>query len=112
MYPEHIHETLSMQVRIFLFQNDKFLSSIEKDPPIRIDDIDDTSIICPVCLDFYFNAYTCKPCDHTFCEPCLRRLAKYCGASGKTTTCPVCREPIHHCQKDFGESGCRVFIKG
>uniref|UniRef100_F7ESF9 E3 ubiquitin-protein ligase RNF180 n=1 Tax=Ornithorhynchus anatinus TaxID=9258 RepID=F7ESF9_ORNAN len=49
------------------------------------------SYMCAVCLDVYFNPYMCSPCQHIFCEPCLRTLAKDNAAS---TPCPLCRTII------------------
>ncbi|KAG7271229.1 hypothetical protein CRUP_038676 [Coryphaenoides rupestris] len=46
-----------------------------------------------VCLDVYFSPYTCHPCSHVFCEPCLRTLAKGTPAN---TPCPLCRTTITH----------------
>ncbi|XP_054630683.1 E3 ubiquitin-protein ligase RNF180 [Dunckerocampus dactyliophorus] len=64
------------------------------------DDDDDEEVvgdkeryICAVCLDVYFSPYTCQPCGHIFCEPCLRTLAKNCPAN---TPCPLCRTTITH----------------
>ncbi|XP_076061775.1 E3 ubiquitin-protein ligase RNF180-like [Oratosquilla oratoria] len=52
-------------------------------------------LICPVCLDVYYSPFEVKPCGHTFCEPCLRRLAK---PKPTETRCPLCRELIGMCQ--------------
>ncbi|NXK68020.1 RN180 ligase, partial [Sylvietta virens] len=52
---------------------------------------DKESYLCAVCLDVYFNPYMCYPCQHIFCEPCLRMLAKDNPAS---TPCPLCRTTI------------------
>ncbi|NWU86091.1 RN180 ligase, partial [Onychorhynchus coronatus] len=52
---------------------------------------DKESYLCAVCLDIYFNPYMCYPCHHTFCEPCLRMLAKDNPAS---TPCPLCRTTV------------------
>ncbi|KAF0033999.1 hypothetical protein F2P81_014065 [Scophthalmus maximus] len=56
--------------------------------------------ICAVCLDVYFSPYMCHPCNHIFCEPCLRTLAK---SSPTNTPCPLCRTIITHVffQKGF-----------
>ncbi|KAM9330989.1 E3 ubiquitin-protein ligase RNF180 [Gastrophryne carolinensis] len=47
--------------------------------------------ICAVCLDIYFNPYMCHPCQHIFCELCLRMLAK---DNPSKTHCPLCRAII------------------
>ncbi|KAG7476298.1 hypothetical protein MATL_G00081360 [Megalops atlanticus] len=48
---------------------------------------------CAVCLDVYFSPHVCQPCQHVFCEPCLRTLAKNRPAN---TPCPLCRTLITH----------------
>ncbi|CAN9504793.1 unnamed protein product [Ophioblennius macclurei] len=50
-------------------------------------------LTCAVCLDVYFSPYSCQPCGHVFCEPCLRTLAKNRPTS---TPCPLCRTLISH----------------
>ncbi|KAM4052369.1 E3 ubiquitin-protein ligase RNF180 [Anomaloglossus baeobatrachus] len=49
------------------------------------------SYTCAVCLDVYFNPYMCYPCQHVFCEPCLRTLAR---DNPTRTPCPLCRSMI------------------
>lgn len=56
--------------------------------------------ICAVCLDVYFSPYMCHPCNHIFCEPCLRTLAKNSPAN---TPCPLCRTTITHVFFQKGE---------
>ena len=41
----------------------------------ELDDLD-ASLICSVCLDLLFDPYVTVPCNHTFCETCLRRIGK------------------------------------
>nr|XP_008123082.1 PREDICTED: E3 ubiquitin-protein ligase RNF180 isoform X1 [Anolis carolinensis]XP_008123089.1 PREDICTED: E3 ubiquitin-protein ligase RNF180 isoform X1 [Anolis carolinensis] len=53
--------------------------------------LDKESYLCAVCLDVYFNPYMCFPCQHIFCEPCLRTLAK---DNPINTPCPLCRTAI------------------
>lgn len=50
-------------------------------------------LTCAVCLDVYFSPYSCHPCGHVFCEPCLRTLAKNRPSN---TPCPLCRTFISH----------------
>ncbi|XP_041826334.1 E3 ubiquitin-protein ligase RNF180 [Melanotaenia boesemani] len=50
-------------------------------------------LTCAVCLDIYFSPYSCQPCGHVFCEPCLRTLAKNRPTN---TPCPLCRTLISH----------------
>ncbi|XP_028832895.1 E3 ubiquitin-protein ligase RNF180 [Denticeps clupeoides] len=64
-------------------------SSEDEDRPIR----DREGFICAVCLDVYFSPCMCHPCNHIFCEPCLRTLAKNCPTN---TPCPLCRTAISH----------------
>ncbi|XP_037122315.1 E3 ubiquitin-protein ligase RNF180 isoform X1 [Syngnathus acus] len=54
---------------------------------------DRQGLTCAVCLDIYFRPYSCQPCSHVFCEPCLRKLAKN---REENTPCPLCRALISH----------------
>ena len=49
-------------------------------------------LLCPICLDLLHRPHSLQPCQHLFCDPCLRRLA---GA--RIHKCPVCRSPIKDC---------------
>lgn len=66
--------------------------------------------ICAVCLDVYFSPYMCHPCNHIFCEPCLRTLAKNSPAN---TPCPLCRTTITHVffQKELNQTTRTFFPK-
>ncbi|XP_036435575.1 E3 ubiquitin-protein ligase RNF180 [Colossoma macropomum] len=66
--------------------------------------------ICAVCLDVYFCPYMCHPCNHVFCEPCLRTLAKNCPTN---TPCPLCRTTITHVffQKELNQTARTFFPK-
>lgn len=66
--------------------------------------------ICAVCLDVYFCPYMCHPCNHIFCEPCLRTLAKN---SPTNTPCPLCRTIITHVffQKELNQTARTFFPK-
>lgn len=66
----------------------------------------DESMTCPVCWDVYYNPYICRPCSHVFCEPCLRKLARYSHAAKRDTTCPICRETVQFCVIDYGPYLC------
>lgn len=61
---------------------------------------DREGLTCAVCLDVYFSPYSCQPCGHTFCEPCLRTIAKNRPTN---TTCPLCRTLISHTNFHKGE---------
>ena len=52
-------------------------------------------LLCPICLDLLHRPHSLQPCQHLFCDPCLRRLA---GA--RIHKCPVCRSPIEDCHLD------------
>ena len=52
-------------------------------------------LLCPICLDLLHRPHSLQPCQHLFCDPCLRRLA---GA--RILKCPVCRSPIKDCHLD------------
>ncbi|XP_018097028.1 E3 ubiquitin-protein ligase RNF180 isoform X2 [Xenopus laevis] len=66
------------------------------------------SYICAVCLDIYFNPYMCNPCQHIFCEPCLRMIAK---DNPTKTLCPLCRTTIARVcfQSDLNKSSLAFF---
>ncbi|XP_061116568.1 E3 ubiquitin-protein ligase RNF180 [Conger conger] len=71
---------------------------------------DRDGFICAVCLDVYFSPYMCHPCNHVFCEPCLRTLAKNSPAN---TPCPLCRTLITHVffQKELNHTTRTFFPK-
>uniref|UniRef100_A0A8D0AKC2 RING-type domain-containing protein n=1 Tax=Sander lucioperca TaxID=283035 RepID=A0A8D0AKC2_SANLU len=50
-------------------------------------------LTCAVCLEVYFSPYSCQPCGHVFCEPCLRTIAKNRPTNAP---CPLCRALISH----------------
>uniref|UniRef100_A0A8C2X1V7 Ring finger protein 180b n=1 Tax=Cyclopterus lumpus TaxID=8103 RepID=A0A8C2X1V7_CYCLU len=54
---------------------------------------DREGLTCAVCLEVYFSPYSCQPCGHVFCEPCLRSIAKNRPTH---TPCPLCRTLISH----------------
>ncbi|XP_021377831.1 uncharacterized protein LOC110465947 [Mizuhopecten yessoensis] len=57
---------------------------------------------CPVCLDLYCYPMRTSPCDHVFCDPCLRRLAR---ATPVNTPCPLCRRVIAKCHGEDDLAG-------
>lgn len=52
---------------------------------------------CAICMDLYYRPHTCTPCNHVFCEACLRRLAR---ERPSLTPCPYCRNIIRECNFD------------
>nr|XP_019958247.1 PREDICTED: uncharacterized protein LOC109639302 [Paralichthys olivaceus] len=83
-------------------------SSSEDDEDVSAGDRE--GYICAVCLDVYFSPYMCTPCNHVFCEPCLRTLAKN---SPTNTPCPLCRTVITHVffQKELNQTARTFFPK-
>ncbi|XP_044193042.1 uncharacterized protein rnf180a [Thunnus albacares] len=83
-------------------------SSSEDDEDVSAGDRE--GYICAVCLDVYFSPYMCHPCNHIFCEPCLRTLAKN---SPTNTPCPLCRTVITHVffQKELNQTARTFFPK-
>ncbi|XP_075955749.1 E3 ubiquitin-protein ligase RNF180 [Anarhichas minor] len=83
-------------------------SSSSEDDDVSADEKE--GYICAVCLDVYFSPYMCQPCDHIFCEPCLRTLAKNCPTN---TPCPLCRTIITHVffQKELNQTARTFFPK-
>ncbi|KAM6903090.1 E3 ubiquitin-protein ligase RNF180 [Xenentodon cancila] len=61
--------------------------------PLDSEEEDRDGLTCAVCLDIYFSPYSCQPCGHVFCEPCLRTLTKNHPTK---TPCPMCRTFISH----------------
>ncbi|XP_060895052.1 uncharacterized protein rnf180a [Labrus mixtus] len=83
-------------------------SSSEDDEDVSVGDRE--GYICAVCLDVYLSPYMCHPCNHIFCEPCLRTLAKN---SPTNTPCPLCRTIITHVffQKELNQTARTFFPK-
>ena len=49
-------------------------------------------LLCPICWELLHRPHSLQPCEHSFCEPCLRRLARV-----GIQTCPLCRSLITDC---------------
>lgn len=62
-------------------------------------------LLCPICMDLLHRAVCCQPCNHIFCDRCLRKLAKYSSKAHSTCICPICRTVISYCNKMFGKCG-------
>ena len=52
-------------------------------------------LLCPICWQLLHRPHSLQPCEHSFCEPCLRRLARF-----RIHTCPICRSLITECHLD------------
>lgn len=106
MYFFYASQIYLLEILDFMY-NQHFICFISQDLD-TVDVSDDApgeiplAYCCPVCLDVFYNAYNVRPCGHTFCEPCLRRLAKYSQDARKPTSCPVCRNLIDTCTKNKG----------
>ncbi|KAK3738685.1 hypothetical protein QZH41_020335, partial [Actinostola sp. cb2023] len=59
-------------------------------------------LICPVCLDLLYEPLFC-PCDHVFCDTCLRLLNSKCRKS--VPRCPLCRKSLHYVYPAVGYAG-------
>lgn len=89
--------TISVCVRVANAQG-SLLDSLMKEG--EEEECDSEGLTCAVCLDIYFSPYSCQPCGHVFCEPCLRTVAKNRAAN---TPCPLCRTLISHTNFEEGE---------
>ncbi|RVE65429.1 hypothetical protein OJAV_G00116350 [Oryzias javanicus] len=74
------------------------------------EEADREAMTCAVCLDIYFSPYSCHPCGHVFCEPCLRMLTKNRPTN---TPCPLCRTVISHTSfhQEFNQTSKTLFPK-
>ncbi|KAK5878551.1 hypothetical protein CesoFtcFv8_023949 [Champsocephalus esox] len=74
------------------------------------EDQDREGLTCAVCLEVFFSPYSCQPCAHVFCEPCLRTIAKNRPTN---TPCPLCRALISHTtpHKEFNHTAKTFFPK-
>ncbi|KAM8827450.1 E3 ubiquitin-protein ligase RNF180 isoform 2-T2 [Spinachia spinachia] len=68
-------------------------SQLEQSESENAPQSDSEGVTCAVCLEVYFSPYSCQPCGHVFCEPCLRTIAKNRPTN---TPCPLCRTLISH----------------
>ena len=57
------------------------------------DSINKDILECPICFETLRQPRT-LPCQHTFCDPCLRRHLTASG-SHRTLTCPTCRSNVN-----------------
>ena len=54
---------------------------------------------CPICYQTYHKPQKLMPCGHTFCDPCLRRMANmpFITTNKYHNCCAYCRTPIKEC---------------
>ncbi|KAK2818861.1 hypothetical protein Q5P01_024422 [Channa striata] len=74
-------------------EQEQELAGSVNSPQLDSEEEDREGLTCAVCLDIYFSPYSCQPCGHVFCEPCLRTLARNRPTN---TPCPLCRTLISH----------------
>merc|ERR1712126_154798 len=55
---------------------------------------------CTVCMDIKYEPITLIPCNHSFCDPCVRTVAQTNPDS--IPQCPLCRTHISDCNEDYG----------
>ena len=55
---------------------------------------------CAMCLEVMLNPHSTVPCQHNFCECCLRRLTTI--NTPTNTKCPLCRQKIVRCLRNAG----------
>ncbi|XP_070560165.1 E3 ubiquitin-protein ligase TRIM33-like [Ptychodera flava] len=67
-------------------------------------EIDENFLLCSICSERYKNAKI-LPCLHSFCEPCLGKLAEESG----NITCPVCRR-VHEPADSVADIEDNVFL--
>lgn len=75
-------------------QAEELLQDSEEDKEDR------DGLTCAVCLDIFICPHVCRPCGHSFCEPCLRTIA---NNRPMNTPCPLCRTLISHTTFNKGE---------
>ena len=63
---------------------------VEEDDVVDID-----RFTCSVCLEVFYLPQLCDPCEHVFCDPCLRQVNSSSG--GGDVKCPLCRVVIRKC---------------
>ena len=70
-------------------------------------EIDENFLLCGICSERYKNAKI-LPCLHSFCEPCLGKLAEKSGV----ITCPVCRRSHELTHKGVAGISANDFLNG
>ncbi|XP_019622247.1 PREDICTED: E3 ubiquitin-protein ligase RNF180-like [Branchiostoma belcheri] len=47
-------------------------------------------LICPICLDLYYEPYMCQPCGHIFCDYRTQEEENFEEAEREGLICPIC----------------------
>ena len=89
-------------------QNDGAQDDGAQDGRAEDDEAQDAMVelLCPICLELLHRPHSLQPCEHSFCEPCLRRLAR-----AGIQTCPLCRSLITDCHLDEGNTNISLKVK-
>ena len=67
---------------------DEDLSDTQSNQGLNEDEVPD-DLMCGICRDIYLDPQELIPCEHVFCETCLRRLNQ-----ARIYNCPICRRQI------------------
>lgn len=67
---------------------DEYLSDTQSNQGLNEDEVPD-DLMCGICRDIYLDPQELIPCEHVFCETCLRRLNQ-----ARIYNCPICRRQI------------------
>ncbi|KAI8503088.1 hypothetical protein Bbelb_189090 [Branchiostoma belcheri] len=73
----------------------------------NLEEAEREGLICPICLDLYYEPYVCQPCGHVFCDPCLRQIAK---DNPGCTACPLCRTVVITVNFSYLPATCRAAV--
>ena len=78
--------------------------------------LNDYEHTCAICYEILVRPHTVRPCDHVFCEGCLRQLQHTTASRGPRphdrrgrqdvevlVLCPICRGPIQKCEANGGK---------
>jgi len=65
-----------------------------RDPELFVNVVD-PELLCSICHNVFFDPLD-TPCQHTFCQPCIRRALGITagGSTAPKSSCPKCRSPI------------------
>lgn len=61
----------------------------------KLKDLEESSLNCHICRQFYCNAVSLRDCHHSFCSECIRVSLSHEKRSMKRIgTCPICRKEV------------------